>query len=231
VTAAEQWLAAMWTVVRDRLPAPPAKVLEIGCGRLGGFIPMLRSRGYEAVGVDPEAPDGAEYRRVEFEQAEAFEDVDAVVASTSLHHVSDPELVIDRLAGTLATRGTVVVVEWDWERFDEPTALWCFARLGSDDETGWLHRRRDEWNASGKPWGAYVRAWARREHVHAAETLLRLLDQRFDREHFAQGPYFFPDLAETSEEDERAAIEARQISATRVDYVGKLRSGVRRTAL
>jgi hypothetical protein len=76
-----------------------------------------------------------------------------------------------------------------------------------------------------------VRAWARREHVHAAETLLRLLDQRFDREHFAQGPYFFPDLAETSEEDERAAIEARQISATRVDYVGKLRSGVRRTAL
>jgi SAM-dependent methyltransferase len=185
---------------------------------------MLRSRGYEAMGVDPQAPDGAEYRRVEFEQAEAFEDVDAVVASTSLHHVIDPELVIDRLAGTLATRGTVVVVEWDWERFDEPTARWCFARLGSDDEAGWLHRRRDEWRVAGQPWDDYVRAWAGRERVHAAAKLLRLLDQRFDREHLAYGPYFFSDLAETSADDERAAIEARQISATRVDYVGRLRS-------
>jgi SAM-dependent methyltransferase len=199
-------------------------VLEIGCGRLGGLIPMLRSRGYEAVGVDPEAPDGTEYRRVEFEQAETFEDVDAVVASTSLHHVLDPELVIDRLAGALATRGALVVVEWDWERFDEPTASWCFARLGSADEAGWLHRRREEWKASGQRWDAYVRAWARREHVHAAETLLRLLDQRFDREHLAHGPYFFADLHGTSEDDERAAIEARQINATRVDYVGRLRS-------
>jgi SAM-dependent methyltransferase len=185
---------------------------------------MLRSRGYEAVGVDPEAPDGTEYRRVEFEQAETFEDVDAVVASTSLHHVIDPELVIDRLAAALATRGTLVVVEWDWERFDEPTASWCFARLGSADEAGWLHRRREEWKASGQRWDAYVRAWARREHVHAAETLLRLLDQRFDCEHLAYGPYFFADLAGTSEDDERAAIEARQINATRVDYVGRLRS-------
>lgn len=187
---------------------------------------MLRSRGYEAVGVDPEAPDGAEYRRVEFEHAEAFEDVDAVVASTSLHHVTDPELVIDRLAGALTTRGTVVVVEWDWERFDEPTAGWCFARLGSDDEAGWLHRRRDEWRAAGQPWDVFVRDWARREQVHAAEMLLRLLDGRFDREHLAYGPYFFADLPETSEEDERAAIEARHIRATRVDYVGTLRPTV-----
>jgi SAM-dependent methyltransferase len=197
--------------------------LEIGCGQLGGFVPMLRSHGYEAIGVDPEAPEGAEYRRVEFEQAEAFADVDAVVASTSLHHVSEPELVIDRLGDTLATRGRLVVVEWDWERFDEPTAGWCFARLGSDDEAGWLHRRRDEWMASGQPWDAYVRDWARQEGVHAAATLLRLLDARFDREHLAYGPYFFADLAGASEDDERAAIAARQIRATRLDYVGGLR--------
>jgi SAM-dependent methyltransferase len=199
-------------------------VLELGCGRLGGFIPMLRLRGYEAVGIDPEAPDGAEYRRVEFEQAETFEEVDAVVASTSLHHVIDPELVIDRLAGTLTTRGTLVVVEWDWERFDEPTARWCFARLGSDDEAGWLHRRRDEWLDAGQPWDLYLRAWAQREQVHAAATLLRLLDAQFDREHFDYGPYFFADLAGTSDDDELAAIAGRQISATRVDYVGRLRS-------
>ena len=38
-----------------------------------------------------------------------------------------------------------------------------------------------------------------------------------------EGPYFFPELAETSEEDELEAIRAGQIRATRVDYAGKLR--------
>ena len=213
----------MWPVVRDRLPAPPAQVVEIGCGPLGGFVPMLRSSGYEAVGVDPEAPDEEGYRRVEFEQGETFKDVDAVVASASLHHVADPAEVVERVASTLARRGTLVVVEWAWERFDEPTAEWCFQRLGSDEGTGWLRRRHDDWAASGQPWSVYLRDWAQKEHLHAAETLLRLLDERFHREHLAYGPYFFPDLAGTSEEDERAAIDAGQVEATRVDYVGRLR--------
>jgi SAM-dependent methyltransferase len=196
--------------------------VEIGCGPLGGFIPMLRSSGYEAVGVDPEAPEGADYRRVEFEYVEPLGKVDAVVASTSLHHVADPGQVIDRVATILAPEGTVVVVEWSWERFDEATAEWCFQRLGPEEE-GWLRHRRDEWVAAGQPWSVYVRDWARREHLHAATMLLGLLDRRFNREHLADGPYFFPDLAQASEEDELAAIEAGEIRATRVDYVGRLR--------
>jgi SAM-dependent methyltransferase len=183
---------------------------------------MLRSSGYEALGVDPDAPDEKDYLRVEFEQVEPLQGVDVVVASTSLHHVADPAEVIDRIASTLAARGTLVVVEWAWEEFDEPTADWCFRRLGPDDEAGWLHRRRDEWVASGQPWGLYLRSWARGEQLHAGETMLRLLDARFDRKHLARGAYFFPDLAGTTEEDERAAIEAGQLRATRIDYVGSL---------
>jgi hypothetical protein len=45
---------------------------------------MLRAREYEAVGVDPDAPHGADYHRIEFEHAELPRQVDAVVASTSL---------------------------------------------------------------------------------------------------------------------------------------------------
>jgi SAM-dependent methyltransferase len=220
VTAAERWLAAVWPVVRDRLPAPPAQVVEIGCGALGGFVPMLRSSGYEALGVDPEAPDDEHYRRVAFEHAELVQDVDAVVASTSLHHVADPAEVLDRVATTLVPGGTLIVVEWAWEEFDEATADWCFQRLGPDEEAGWLHRRRDEWVATGRSWSAYVRAWAEEERLHRAKTLLRLFDERFQRVHLAQEPYFFPNLARATEGDERAAIEAGQIRATRVDYVG-----------
>ena len=211
----------MWPIVRGRLPDPPAQVLEIGCGSLGGFVPMLRSSGYEVIGVDPEAPAEAGYLRVEFEKAEPLGKLDALVASTSLHHVADPAEVLDRVVSSLVPGGTLVVVEWAWERFDEPTAEWCFERLGRNDEPGWLHRRRDEWIASGDPWSVYLQDWAQRERLHSAESLLGLLDDRFDRVELSFGPYLFPELAATSAEDEQDAIEAGQIRATRVDYVGR----------
>src|SRR5215470_4695930 len=89
VTPDELWLATMWPFVRGWLPVPPAAVLEIGCGPLGGFIPVLRSAGYDATGVDPEAPEGPWYHRVEFERHELASPAAAVVACTSLHHVAD----------------------------------------------------------------------------------------------------------------------------------------------
>ena len=220
--AAERWLGALWPVVRGWLPVPPARVLEIGCGRHGGFVPDLSSSGYDVIGIDPEAPEGVEYRRSQFEHADLQPGIDVVVASTSLHHVADPAEVIGRIASLLTDGGMVVVVEWAWEDFDGPTARWCFARLG-DDDAGWLRRRRDDWLASGQEWEAYLRGWAERERVHSSAALLRLLDRSFDRQHLARGAYVFPDLAGTSEVDELAAIEAGEIRATRIDYVGRVR--------
>jgi SAM-dependent methyltransferase len=221
MTSGERWLDAIWPFVRARLPAPPASVVDIGCGPLGGFVPFLRAGGYEAVGVDPEAPEGAHYHRLEFEQLELPEGVDTAIASTSLHHVTDPAEVIDRVRAMLTGGGTFVVVEWAWEDFDEKTARWCFERLPPGES--WLHRRRDEWAASGLEWRAYLTDWARREGVHRRATLLPLLDDRFDRRLTAYGPYFFPDLADTTVADEQAAIDAGRIRATRVDWVGTRR--------
>lgn len=224
VAPAEGWLTAVWPFVRGRLPDAPARVVEIGCGPLGGFVPMLRSDGYEAVGIDPAAPAGEGYRRVAFEEAvEGLSDIDAVVASASLHHVADPAAVIDRVGSILVSAGTLVVVEWAWELFDEPTSEWCFRRLGPDARAGWLHRRRDEWTASGEPWGTYLRDWARAERLHPAGLLVELLDRSFEREHLAYGPYFFSDLPDTTEREEAEAIEAGHIRATRVEYAGRRR--------
>jgi SAM-dependent methyltransferase len=220
----ERWLAAMWPRVLSRLPDPPARVVEIGCGPLGGFVPMLLDRGYQAVGIDPEAPDGASYRRVEFEQAPLLEPADAVVACTSLHHVGDAAVVVDRIAATLARGGVVVVVEWNWEAFDARTARWGFERLRPGEES-WLHRHREQWQSSGLDWDAYLRGWAEQHGIHAAEVLVRLLDRRFERRLLTRAPYLFPDLADTSEADEQAAIDRGQIRATRIDYVGRTAGG------
>ena len=223
VTGAERWLSALWPVVRERLPDPPARVVEVGCGTLGGFVPALRADGYDAVGVDPKAPPGPHYCSIGIEEFGPTGDVDAVVASTSLHHVADPQQVIAKLASALGPGGIAVVIEWAWDDLDEQTVLWGLDRLGSAERPGWLHRRRQEWTASGLPWERFLREWAEREHIHRAATLVQLLDERFERVHLGRGPYLFADLREASEEDEVEAIAVGEIRATRVDYVGRAR--------
>jgi SAM-dependent methyltransferase len=218
------WLTVAWPLVRDHLPPAPARVLELGCGGKGGFVPMLLADGFDAVGVDPAAPDGPRYMRAEFEHADLPASVDAVVASLSLHHVADPAATIDRIADVLEPEGTLVVLEWASERFDEGTAHWCFERLGPDDAPTWLHRRRDEWRASGKSWPGYLRDWTAEHGVHRGDDVVRLLDARLRRRLIEHGPYFFPDLADISEAEEQDAIDAGRIRAARIRWVGQKRA-------
>lgn len=225
MTPDERWLAAVWPFVRASLPAAPASVVEIGCGPLGGFVPMLGQAGYQATGVDPEAPPGPSYRQVEYERYDLPGRVDAVVACTSLHHVADLGAALDLVAAALVPGGVAVIVEWARERFDEATARWCFARLPeAGDHLGGLHRRQAEWRGSGQPWDAYLRSWEQAEGLHAGQAILDELDARFYSRSTAYGPYFFPELAGTSEADEQAAIDSGLIQANRIQYVGRRRS-------
>ncbi len=217
----ERWLAAMWPFVRASLPAAPAPVVEIGCGPLGGFVARMRAAGYDAVGVDPDAPEGPWYHQTEFESHDMPDPARAVVACTSLHHVADVAAVLDQVRAALVPDGSLVIIEWARERFDEATARWCFDHLPpSADEPGWLQRRHDEWRASRLSWEAYSDAWAQEEGLHAGEDIIRELDARFDRQSLSYGPYFFPDLAGVSEADERAVIDAGVIQANRISWVG-----------
>ena len=225
MTPDERWLEAVWPLVRGQLPAPPARVLEIGCGQLGGFVPRLRASGYDAAGIDPEAPEQPGYRRIEFEHYDAAGPVDAIVACTSLHHVGDLGQVLDRAHGALAPGGVMAVVEWARERFDEATARWCFGRLPPDGgEPGWLADLRSQWHASGGSWDACLRTWARAKGLHSGQEMLRELQGRFACDALSYGPYFFADLGGISEADERAAIDAGRIRATRIEYHGRRRA-------
>jgi SAM-dependent methyltransferase len=227
VTPDERWLAAVWPFVRASLPAAPARVVEVGCGPLGGFVPMLEQAGYQATGVDPEAPQGPSYRQVEFERYDLPSQVDAIVACASLHHVADLGAALDLVAAALAPGGVAVIVEWARERFDEATARWCFARLPeAGDHLGGLHQRQAEWRGSGQPWDQYLRSWGQAEGLHAGQAILGELDARFDSRPATYGPYFFPELAGTSEADEQAAIDSGLIQSNRIQYVGRRRSHI-----
>jgi SAM-dependent methyltransferase len=219
------WLSETWTFDAAALPPVPAVVLEIGCGPLGGFVPALRTSGYDALGVDREAPAGAAYARCSFEDYRQDRPVDAVIACLSLHHVADLEAVLDKMAGALVTGGTAIVVEWARELFDEATARWCFARLDPPKEgaePGWLQKRRTEYAASSRCWEEHIAEWAGGAGLHTGEEVVRGLDARFDRLACARGPYFWADLAGTSVADEQVAIDTGQIRATAIRYTGVL---------
>jgi len=229
-TAADlRWLAATWPFVRQCLPPPPCRVVDLGCGPLGGFVPALRAEGFDAEGVDPEAPAGPHYHQIRFEEYDVREPASAIVASTSLHHVSDLDTIVDRITQCLDLGGLLVVMEWAWERFDEATARWCFDRL-ADDEPGWLHRRREEWLTSGQSWDVYFDRWARSEGVHTGQDILRSLATRLDTRLLAYGAILFPDLDGVSAADEQAAVDSSRIQAIGIRYVGRAKRAERAVA-
>jgi hypothetical protein len=130
----------------------------------------------------------------------------------------------------LVPGGAVVIVEWARERFDEATARWCFDRLAEpgDQDSGddhsehdWLRHRRAEWLESGQPWDTCLRSWAHAEGMHSWQEIRDALDARFECEQASYGPYYFADLASTSEADEQAAIDGGLIQANRIQYLGR----------
>jgi SAM-dependent methyltransferase len=218
------WLAATWPFIRSQLPPPPARVIELGCGQAGGHIPALVRAGYDATGVDPEAPEGAAYRRAAFEGYRPERPADAVIASVSLHHVDDPGAALDHVADILRPDGAVIVVEWISEDFDGATARWCFGhRLRDADEPGaWLPVLYADWAASGLSWDSYFGDWLGHHGLHPAGVIRRELDARFTVTHLSTAPYYFPDLLDADAAAEQAAIDAGQLRAGCLRYTGRL---------
>jgi SAM-dependent methyltransferase len=107
--------------VLSQLPSAPARVLEVGCGK-GDLARALVAAGHEVVAIDPEAPQGAIFRRTTIEAFDEAGPFDAVVASLSLHHVEDLGGVLDKLARLL--RGPLILNEFAWDRYEPMTPEW-----------------------------------------------------------------------------------------------------------
>jgi SAM-dependent methyltransferase len=187
--------------VRGELPAPPARVLEVGCGS-GGLARALDAAGYGVLAIDPVAPEGPIFKRTTLEELEEPGTFDAVVASRSLHHVADLDAALQRIAELAPL---LVLDEFAWDRLDEPTARW-------------YEEQRLLRGADVPP----VSVWnERHSHLYGYDGLTEALRRRFVERFFAETPYLYrymhrPEL----ERVERAAIETGAIQALGFRYVG-----------
>jgi ubiquinone/menaquinone biosynthesis C-methylase UbiE len=210
-------LAALYEFVLSHLPALPADLLEIGCGR-GELALALSRAGYSVTAIDPEAPDGPIFQRTTLED---FGDgrFDAVVASVSLHHLDAIDIAFDKIVSMLRPEGLLIVEEFAKERLAGATARWYYqerralAAVGAenasvpDDFATWIC----EWKS---------------EHadIHTFAEMRREIDARFAERHFSWTPYLFDyRLEDALEPLERELIEAGAIDPIGFRYVGTLR--------
>jgi ubiquinone/menaquinone biosynthesis C-methylase UbiE len=217
----ERWQQGVEEFVLEQVGDPPARVLEVGCGE-GELAHALARAGHFVTAIDPRAPGGPIFQRVRLEEFSENGPFDYVVASLSLHHVEDLGSALDKIASLLRTGGTLVVVEFAWDRINEATAEWVLEHLPAVSPSGklsWLMRC-----CQGQ---RYAAEWAAEQGFHSSRQIRAELGHRFVERHFAWVPYLYPDLDEdTSEADEGAAIEAGAINATGLRYVGTLEQEV-----
>jgi SAM-dependent methyltransferase len=119
--------AELWDFILRWLPARPARVLDIGCGD-GTLTRRLVREGYDATGLDPEAPREEGYLRDRLEDFRSRATFDAAVAVRSLHHLHDRVLALDNLQALLRPGGRVVAFEFAVEHVDAAALDWLDAK-------------------------------------------------------------------------------------------------------
>jgi SAM-dependent methyltransferase len=224
----DTWQRRVEEFVLGQIGNSPIRVLEVGCGE-GELARTLARVGHSVTAIDPQAPEGPIFRRTRIEEFTDPAQFDHVVAILSLHHVEDLGMALSNMADLLRAGGTLVVVEFAWDRIDEATAEWALERLpvaSLSEKPSWLGRRCQEWARGGAretraPAESYFAEWASEEGFHSSRRIRDELGRRFVERLFEWVPYLYPDLREdVSESDESAAIEAGTINATGFRYVG-----------
>jgi SAM-dependent methyltransferase len=198
------------TFVATHLRQPPARVLEVGCGR-GELALAMARQGHAVMAIDPEAPEGDIFQAVSLEEFTGSGPFDAVVANRSLHHIADLGGALDKIARMLMPTGLLILREHAWDRLDEPTARWYLEHRATIDPK------------APRSLEACFADW-REDHsgLHGHAAMRAELDRRFVERFFAWMPYLYGELADAVEEaEERALIDAGVIRATGFDYVGE----------
>ncbi|HLM33662.1 MAG TPA: class I SAM-dependent methyltransferase [Gaiellaceae bacterium] len=201
--------------VLGELAAPPARVLEIGCGA-GKLALELAEAGYDVLAIDPDAPMGPIFRQTTLEKLDEPGDFDAVVASCSLHHIHDLEAAVERIEILVRPGGRLILVEFAWELMDPDTADWYLGQelaLQAAGRIGHVPRSMEE---------ALVEWDEEHRGLHTGEAMRASLSRRFRELRFERTPYLHRTLGGVASEAlEQTLVDAGAIRALGFCWVGE----------
>jgi 2-polyprenyl-3-methyl-5-hydroxy-6-metoxy-1,4-benzoquinol methylase len=194
--------AEVHAYVRAALPAPPARVLEVGAGD-GTLAAELAAGGYEVVAIDPAGgpPHVVPVPLLELDEpAGSFA---AAVAVTSLHHVEPLEASCRHLAELLPPGARLVVDEFDIGAYDERAARW------------WLGYAGEHHDRSAAEIVAELR-----DHLHPLATIRATLSPWFDAGEPVRGAYLHRwEIGPEHRGEEERLIAAGAIPATGARFI------------
>jgi SAM-dependent methyltransferase len=112
--------------LKSLLPPPPARILEVGCGR-GALAAALAELGYDVTGVDRGADVAAAARErgvrvIEADVHDVSGEYDVVLFTRALHHAEDLDGILTHTRSLLAPNGQLIIEEFAWERVDQAAA-------------------------------------------------------------------------------------------------------------
>lgn len=119
-----QTLSFLTEVVRGR-----KRILEVGCGR-GDVARRLGAQGLQVTAIDLQLPDPSPAPNVTFIERDFLrfvaEPFDAIVFTSSLHHIAPVEAAIDRAYRLLVPGGLLVADDFDLEAPNPVTLRWYY---------------------------------------------------------------------------------------------------------
>lgn len=190
-------LGQTWAFVASRLRGAK-RILEVGCGD-GSLARHLANGGLEVTALDLELTDRSAHRGVRFVEQDflAFEErgFDAVLFTSSLHHIAPLESALERAFAALNPGGALLAEEFAVEAPDDSTARWYYGMQALLSGQGMI----TPGHVHGDPEAPPLERW-REEHRHAeplhtAEQMLSAITARFAEVRHTTGPYLYRYIA------------------------------------
>jgi ubiquinone/menaquinone biosynthesis C-methylase UbiE len=212
---AELTFGEMFRLVNTLVSGRNFRILEVGCGR--GYLSLeLARQGHDLLGVDVSEetiliakrtmtadPYNSERGKLEYQVSDfavwnsADRKFDLVIFNRSLHHISQPTKVLEKVRSLLLPRGRIICVEYAYDQFDRRSAAWFYHIRRILEQAGWfksdtnvsdnlevsVDQVKEEWQASGK-----------KDLLNRFTEMYSPLRGLFEEKHFSWEPYIFWDL-------------------------------------
>lgn len=193
-----------WAFVASRLRGAK-RVLEVGCGD-AALARHLASGGLEVTALDLELTDRTAHHGVKLVETDFLtyegKGFDAVLFTSSLHHISPLGAALERAHSALNPGGTLLAEEFAVEAPDESTARWYYGMQALLSGQGMMrehtHASAHE-HAHQDPEAPPLARWkAEHRHdppLHTGKEMLDAITARFADVRHATGPYLYRAIA------------------------------------